>query len=126
MAVVYPTALKNARMELVLDAIDAGSGPGKLEIGTAGMASVLAVIELASPAGTVSGGVLTLDMPQSDTSADNAGTAAEARFRDSDDNDVATGLTVGDPESDANVKLASTNIIAGVPVTIQSATLTHG
>jgi hypothetical protein len=125
MAVTYPTALKNTRMQAVLDAINAGAGAGKLEIGTAGMAAVLATITLADPAGGApAAGVLTLTMPKSDTSADNTGTAAAARIRDSNNADVVTGLTVG--LSGADIILDSLSITAGQTVTINSATITHG
>lgn len=120
----YSTALKNARLDEITAAIDAGTGAGKLEIGTAGMASVLATITLNDPsAGAASGGVLTLTMPQSDTSADATGTAAEARIRTSANADVITGLTVGTAATD--IILDSTSITAGQTVTINSATITH-
>ena len=125
MAVNYPTAIKTTRMQAVRDAIDAGASAGKLEIGTTGMALVLATISLADPASTVTGAVLTLaSMPRSDTSADATGTAAEARIRDSNNTDVVTGLTVG--LSGTNVVLDSLSITAGQTVTINSGTITHG
>lgn len=66
MAVTYTTAVKNARLSAVVTQIGAA---GVLEIGTAGMATVLATIALNSTAGTVSGGVLTFSgFPKSDTS----------------------------------------------------------
>lgn len=37
MAVVYSATAKTARMTAVRDTIDAGTGPGVLQIGTAGM-----------------------------------------------------------------------------------------
>lgn len=124
MAVTYTTAVKTARMNAVKDQIDAGAGAGKLEIGTAGMASVLATITLADPCGTVTNGVLTFSgMPRSDTSADATGTAAAARIRDSNNVDIVTGLTVG--TSAADIILDSTSITAGQTVTINSATITH-
>lgn len=124
MAVVYSAATKTARMTAVRDTIDGGTGPGVLQIGTAGMATVLAEITLGDPCGTVSGPVLTfLGFPKSDTSANATGIAAEARIRDSSGNDVITGLTVGTSGSDIN--LDSTNITAGQTVTINSATITH-
>lgn len=123
MAVTYSTAVKTARMTAVRDQIDGGAGAGKLEIGTANMASVLATITLADPCGSVANGVLTLTMPQSDTSADATGTAAAARIRDSNNTDIITGLTVGTSGSDIN--LDSTSITAGQTVTINSATITH-
>ncbi|CAN0484923.1 unnamed protein product, partial [Phaeothamnion confervicola] len=86
MAVIYAAALRTTRMNSVKTAIDAGSGAGTLEIGTAAMAATLATITLDDPCGSVTGDVLTLTMPRSDTSADNTGTAAAARIKDSDGN----------------------------------------
>ena len=122
MAVNYTTAVKNARLDAVVTAI--GSA-GVLEIGTAGMASVLATIALGNPAGTSAGGVLTFSgFPRTDSSADASGTAAAARIRTaSGGTDVITGLTVG--TSGADIVLDSVSITAGQSVTINSATITH-
>jgi len=122
MAVTYTTAVKNARLDAVVTAI---GSTGVLEIGTTGMASILATISLNSTAGTTSGGVLTFSgFPKSDTSADATGTAAAARIRTaSGGTDIVTGLTVGTSGSDIN--LTSTSITAGQTVTISSATITH-
>lgn len=125
MAVVYAAALRTTRMNAVVTAIDAGSGAGKLKIGTASMASTLAVLTLTDPCGTVSGDTLTFDFDPdiSDTSADNTGTAAAATITDSDDNVIVSGLTVG--TSGTNIVLDSTSITAGQTVTITTGTLTH-
>ena len=122
MAVTYTNAVKDARMGAVVTQIGA---TGVLEIGTTGMASVLATIALNSTAGTSSSGVLTFSgFPKSDTSADNTGTAAAARIRTaSGGTDIITGLTVG--TSGADIILDSTSITAGQTVTINSATITH-
>lgn len=123
MTITYATAVKNARLDAVTTAIGT---TGVLEIGTTGMASVLATIALGNPAAAAaSGGVLTLSgFPRSDTSADNTGTAAEARIRTaSGGTDIITGLTVGLSGSDINVD--SVNITAGQTVRIDSATITH-
>jgi hypothetical protein len=122
MAVTYPSAVKDARLTAVVTAIGA---TGVLEIGTTGMASVLATIALNSTAGTASAGVLTFSgFPKSDTSADATGTAAAARIRTaSGGTDIVTGLTVGTSGSDIN--LDSTSITTGQTVTINSATITH-
>lgn len=122
MAVVYPTAVKNARLNAVTTAIGT---TGVLEIGTTGMGTVLATIPLANPAApAASGGVLTFTMPQNDASADATGTAAAARIRTaSGGTDIVTGLTVG--LSAADVILDSLSITAGQQVTINSATITH-
>lgn len=125
MAVVYATDVKTDRMQAVANQIDAGAGPGVLQIGTTGMASILAEFTLTDPCGTVSGDTLTLDFDPdiSDTSANNSGTAAEARIRDSDGNNVVTGLSVG--TSGSNVNLDSVNITAGQTVTITAGTIQH-
>lgn len=124
MAITYTTAVKNARLTAVADQIDAGSGPGVLQIGTSGMGSVLAEFTLNDPCGTVTGGVLTLSgFPKSDTSANATGTAAAARVRDSSGTDCITGLTVG--TSGADIILDSVSITSGQTVTLNSATITH-
>lgn len=124
MAVVYSSTVKNARLTVVRDAIDAGSSNGTLEIGTTGMGTVLATIPLADPCGSVSTGVLTFSAPVSDTNADASGTAAEARIKDSSGTTVVSGLTVG--TSGANINLSSVGITAGDTVTLSSAAITHG
>lgn len=124
MAVVYTTAVKNARMTAVRDQIDLGAGAGVLQIGTTGMATVLAEITLNDPSGTVTSGVLTLSgFPKSDASANATGVAAAARIRDSAGTDVITGLTVG--TSGTDIILDNTSINTGQVVTINSATITH-
>jgi hypothetical protein len=123
MSVVYNTTLKNTRMTDVVTAIGT---TGVLQIGTAAFGTLLSTINLANPAGTVSGGVLTFSgTPLTDSSAANSGTAAAARVRTaSGGTDIITGLTVSSTSGD--VVLSSTNIVAGQPVTITSASITHG
>lgn len=125
MAVIYSAALRTTRMNAVVTAIDAGAGPGKIKIGTAGMGTILATLTLADPCGTVSGDVLTFDFDPdiSDTAADNTGTAAAAIITDSDDNTIVSGLTVG--TSGTNIVLDSVSITAGQTVTLTTGTLTH-
>ena len=124
MPVVYTNAVKISRMAAVTAAAGATA---VLEIGTTGMASILATITLGNPiAGAATGaGVLTMTgFPRSDTSADNSGTAAAARIRTaSGGTDIVTGLTVG--LSGTDVILDSLSFTAGQTVTINSAILTH-
>ena len=124
MAVTYTNAVKVARMAAVVTA--AGS-TAVLEIGTTGMASILATITLGNPiAGAATGaGVLTLSgFPRSDTSADNTGTAAAARIRkDTGATEIYTGLTVG--TSGTDIVLDSVSITTGQTVTLNSAVITH-
>ena len=87
MAVNYAAALKSARMQAVIDAIDAGCKPGYIEICTAAYAAVLSTIMLPKPSFIEADGVITMaGVPLSDDSAANAGTAAVARIKDSDGN----------------------------------------
>lgn len=118
MAVTYSTAAKTARLNAVIAQIDAGAGPGTLEIGTAGMASVLAVLTLADPCGTVAGDVLTFDFDP-----DISDTSAAARIKDSNGTVIISGLTVG--TSAADIILDSVSITAGQTVTLTSGTITH-
>lgn len=120
MAVTYSTTAKNSRMTAIRDLLNSG----KLEIGTTGMASVLATITLDATSGTVSGGILTLSGFAKTVAATASGTAAAARLRTSANADVVTGLTVGTSGSDIN--LDSTSITSGQNVTINaSPTITH-
>lgn len=125
MGVIYIAALRTTRMGAVVTKIDAGSGNGKLKIGTTGMGTVLATLTLEKPCGAVSGDVLTFDCSPAlaDTSADNTGTAAAATITDSDDNVIVSGLTVG--LSASNIILDSLSITSGQAVSITAGTLTH-
>jgi hypothetical protein len=124
MPVTYTNAVKIARMAAVVT--QAGS-TAVLEIGNAGMATVLATITLGNPiAGAATGaGVLTLSgFPRSDVAADATGTAAAARIRTATGGtDIITGLTVG--TSGADIILDSVSITAGQTVTLNSAVITH-
>lgn len=124
MSVVYNTTLKNTRMTDVVNAINTG-GAGYIEIGTAGLGVVLATINFQNPCGTVSGGVLTFSgTPLTVASAANTGIAASAAVFSGSGVLIVSGLTVGTTGTD--VILSSVNVISGQPVTISSASITHG
>lgn len=111
-------------MAAVIAAVDAGAGPGTLEICSAAYAAVLATIALADPSFTESGGVITMaGVPRSDSSADNTGTAAAARIKDSNGNVIVSGLTVD--ISTGDIQLNSIAIVAGQAVTITAGTIIH-
>lgn len=124
MSVIYAATLKTTRMQAVRDAIDGGAGAGTLEVGTASMASVLCIVTLADPASSVAGSVLTvLGVPLSGT-ATAAGTAAEARIKDSSGNIIVSGLTVGTSATD--IIISSTTIAINDVVQLNSGIITHG
>lgn len=121
MAVVYPTAVKNARLGAVVTQIGA---TGVLEVGTAGMALVLFSVTLDNPAGATLGGVLTFSGFPKNTTASAAGTAIAARIRTATNGtDIVTGLTVGVSASDVIVN--TTTIATSDPVQVTSASITH-
>lgn len=121
MALTYVTATKTSRMNAVVTDIGAS---GKLEIGTAGMATILATINLNSTAGTVTSGVLSLSGFPKTVAADATGVAAAARIRTGANADIITGLTVG--TSGTDIVLDNTSINSGQNVTINATpTITH-
>lgn len=122
MAVTYNTTLKNSRMTDVVTALGSGA---KIKIYTAALATLLSTLNLPNPAGSVSGGVLTFSgTPLTDSSAAASGTAAAAIVVDGAGTTIISGLTVSSTTGD--IVLSSTNIVAGQPVTITSASITHG
>jgi hypothetical protein len=123
MGVIYNATLRTARLNLVKTAIDAGSGPGVLEIGTASMATLLGTLTMSDPCGTVSGDILTFSPITQDSSADASGTAAAAQIKDSTGTVVISGLTVG--TSGADIIFSSVAITAGQPIPITSAQIAH-
>jgi hypothetical protein len=124
MSIVYNTTLKNTRLTDVVTAIDTG-GAGALKIGTTAMGTVLSTITLANPVGSVSGGVLTFSgTPLSDSSAANSGTAAAAAIYSGGSTLIISSLTVN--TSGADINLSSVAVVAGEPVTLTSASITHG
>lgn len=125
MPAVYNTTLKNTRMTDVVTAIGA---TGYINIYTTGLGTLLASIPLANPAGTVTGGVLSFSgTPLTESSANASGTAAAATVTTAVNGGgtvIISGLTVS--SSSGDIVLSSTNIVSGQPVTITSASITHG
>lgn len=133
MAVGLVTATRNARLDLIKTAIDAGAGPGLLRIydgsrpATGGTATtLLAELTFSDPsAAAASSGVLTFSAITADSSANATGTATWARVVDS------TGAFVFDMSVTASggggdLQLNSTSITSGQNVSCSSATLTEG
>lgn len=124
MAVNYSDTVKNDRLQVVLDAIDADVSAGDLQIGDSGFATTLVTIPLNDPAGSVASQQLTFGgMPRTGT-ASSTGTAAEARIRDGAGTIIVSGLTVG--TSGTDIVLNTTSINSGQDVQIDSGVITHG
>lgn len=129
MTVHIATAVRTARSTVIRDAIDAGSGAGKLRIysgtqpataNTAASGTLLLELTLQDPCGTVTDGVLTVDTGPAITDDSLAtATAGWGRFLDSDDNAVIDG-SVG-----VDIILTDTTLDSGQTVTIATATLSE-
>lgn len=124
-------AVRNAMLDAITTAINAGSGAGTLKIysGTqpangdaAEAGSLLATLTFTDPAASgASGGILTFSTITEDSSADNTATATWARIEDSSGGNVFDGdvNTTG-----AMINLNTASIVAGGPVRITSFTIT--
>ncbi len=133
MTIAFSTAAASARLTLTYIttstsagvSVDGQSSYGKLVIGTSGLSGasgVLATVILQKPSFSISGKVATLlGVPLSATPSAN-GTAALAELRDSGDNTVVSGLTVG--TSGSNINLTTTTLSTSVPVQVTSGTIT--
>jgi len=123
----YATATKNARLDAITTMIDAGASAGKLEIGPTGMGSVCVTFTLNDPsAAAASGGVWTLAGTPKTANASGACTAGAARIRDSNNNDIITGLTVTATGGGGNITVDNTSIANGQSVQLNGFTLTSG
>lgn len=131
MTIGLSTALRNAHLDAIRTAIDAGAGPGLLRVydgsrpATGGSATTkLAELTFTDPAGpSASSGALTFSAITKDSSADATGTATWGRIVDS------TGAFVMDVSvgtSGADYILNTTSIVGGVEVSCTSAVLTAG
>jgi len=126
------TAARNDMASALLAKIDAGAGPGRLQIyngtrpATGGAATtLLAELTLSDPAGTVANGELTFSAVTADNQADATGTATWARIVDS------TGAFVIDASvtvtgGGGDVEINSTAISIGQQVICTSAKITIG
>ena len=123
MAINYSNAVKNARLQAVIDALGTA---GTLVIGTSalnGATGVLATVPLANPPFTVSNGVMTLASTPRTVNASATGTVARAELRNGA-TVVASGLTVG--TSGTDIIINATAISNGQTVQVTAGTITHG
>lgn len=132
MAIRIAAATRGTMMDAVEAALDGGSGAATLEIrtgsqpadaDTAASGTLLVTLTLNDPAGTQSGGVVTIDVsPAISASAVATGTAGWGRLKDS------TGATVLDGSvgtSGADFIIDSTSITSGQTVAlVATSTLT--
>lgn len=124
MALNYSVAVKNARLQAVVDALGTA---GVLVIGTSALAGgapgILASVPFANPAFNVAAGAMTVNSLPRTVTATAAGTAAKAELRHSDGTVVASGLTVG--TSGTDVIINATAVSVGQTVQVTVGTITH-
>lgn len=120
MATTLDTTTKNDVMTAIRDRC----ANGTLEIGTSGMAGVLATFGLSATGGTVTSAAWTLDFDASPVTASGTGAAAAAQIKDSGGTVRISGLTVG--TSGTDIVLDSTSITSGQDVDLTAASITHG
>jgi len=120
MAVILDNTTKDNVMTAIRDTVPNGT----LEIGTAGMGSVLATFGLSASGGSVASQVWTLEFDATPVTAGATGVAAAAQIKNSGGTVRISGLTVG--TSSADIVLDSTSITDGQDVDLTAATVTHG
>lgn len=132
MTITMSAAARTAQADAVLDLLDAGSllriytGSKPATPETAATGTLLLELELNDPAGTVSGGVLTLSAsPTISAAAVADGTAGYARVLDSSEVAVFDG-TVTAIGSGGDFQLSDDSLETAQVVTLASGTLTWG
>lgn len=125
MAPVYSLATINARLQAVVNQIDA-NGNGFILLNA--NSTIISRIQLQRPSGTVSGGVLTFVGTLLDPSAPASGSVNNGQITDALGTIVASGLTVGIPTQSADIiifnGLGTTTITAGQVVQVLAAQIT--
>lgn len=130
----YTVATRNARLDLITTAVDAGAGAATISLYTApqpatGVAvttqTLLATLTMSDPSfPAAAAGVLTANAITDDVSADATGLCTWLRIRDSDSNFVIDG-TAGALASGEDLELTNPNIQSGTTVSITSFTITE-
>src|SRR5262245_25582205 len=132
-AITLATTTRNAKANAAVDLVDAGSGPGYVELRTGSQpaspqtpatGTLLATVTLNDPAyGDAAVGVCTLDVtPEPTETAVATGTAGWARMYDSAGNAVFDGEC---GTSGKFVNLATVSVVSGTDVTITSGSYTQ-
>lgn len=133
MTLTLSSAIRSALADVLVDALDAGSGPGTIQIrsgtrpagpGTTATGTLLATVTLADPAfGSASSGVATLTDPAVVTAVAD-GTASWFRALDSASTAVFDGRVTA-TGGGGDLTLATTTITTGLQVDITGGTITQ-
>lgn len=133
MTLTLSTAIRNGLVDLLVDALDAGSGAGTIQIrsgtrpagpGTTATGTLLATVTLVDPAfGAGSSGVATLADPSPVTAVAD-GTATWFRALDSNNTAVFDGRVTA-TGGGGDLTLATTSITTGLSVDVTGGTVTQ-
>lgn len=119
MSVNYTVAVRNNRLQQVVNAIDGAGGSGIMRLLDVSN-NILSSLQLARPSGSIASGVLTFSgLPLIDPGAASNGVVAGARIEDSAGNVIVSGLQLG-----TDIFMPSPAISAGQTVAITAATIT--
>jgi hypothetical protein len=130
----FSTTLRNARAQKIIDALDAGTGPGVFRFYTAPRPAtggalttqtLLGTVTLSDPSGAASAGTLTFNAITDDSLADATGAAAWVRGEDSAGGFVLD-MDVTDNAGAGPVKMPNVNVVAGGVLRVSSASFTEG
>jgi hypothetical protein len=126
MAVTYATTLKNRRMSAVGAEIDGTNGLGRLELGPAGMGTILVSLTLDFPSvsGSATAGVITFAGFPKTATAQSVGTLGAGRMVTSAGTSVITGLSVS--TAGTEIIVDNTSVVTSQLVVVSSITITHG
>jgi hypothetical protein len=123
----YNTTVRNDRMTVVRDAADGGKlslYSGVKPAAGGAITTLLAEFNLATPSGTVTGGVLTFTDPANTTVVASA-QATWARITDSSSAWVAD-LTVSQVGGTGEIRLTEDDLTTGMTLDVTSLTITEG
>lgn len=115
MAITHAASVRTTLVTAVRDAIDAGTGAGKLVFMTSADATV-ATLTLSDPCGTISGSTLTFSAITSDTNA-VGGTVAKFKITTSAPADVLFGSV---STTGADINLNTVTVSAGDTVSVSA------
>lgn len=134
MATRIPDSARNAAAAAVVALLDAGTGPGYVEIrsgsqpatpATAASGTLLGTLTLDDPAfGAPSAGTVTAAAITDDTDADATDTAGWFRAYDSDSNVVIDGDITTDAVGTGDMTMDDTAIVAGGTISVSAWTIT--
>lgn len=134
-AIKFRTVVRNSMAQQIVDALDAGAGPGMLKFYAGSMPAngdatitdqvLLGTLICSTPAALVDGGVVIFDDIAQDNAADASGTAAFAALTDADGELVAY-LDVTAVGGGGAIVLNTVTIVAGGPILVSSLTITVG